>query len=1111
MKLFLRCSLWVIGFLLFHFQGIAQTRAVTGTVTSIIDKTALPGVTVAIKGQSKGTVTDSDGKFSIEAESEDILVFSFIGMETQEQQVGSASTLNVELTESLESLSEVVIVGYGSQKRTNVSGAVGTVDVGKALDSRPITDIGRALQGSTAGLIITSTSGAIGGSPSIKIRGTTGTINGTSSGAPLIMVDNVEVPDLSYVNPDDIESISVLKDASTTAIYGARAAFGAVLITTKKGNKDGKVKVSYTNNFSWATPTKVPEHSRADLNLQYSYDQLNALKTTPTWEYGQVGYYFNPDVIAKVKNWIDTYGDGKGLGREMVEGRDFDYRPNSSGVYYYRPWDIYDIYYKNWTPQQNHNMSVSGGNDKVQYNFAGALMDQSGVLKLFNDSYQRLNASGFVSSKVNNWLTLRGGFLFTKTKEETPFIYGAAVYDPMYYLYRWHQVYPYGTYGGKEFRGGVNDLKSARPEEWDNYYSRYNFGTTLTLAEGLTANFDYTYNQTIGTLRRVGGPVSGINQWNVDNTPPNNIDFENLYGVYTTASYDYVQNTQSKNIRNAFNAYVTWDKQFGTHGVKLMGGTNIEDAEYTYISAKKEGVFDYNSPEISLSGGTQTVASTHTWWSVAGFFGRVNYGYKDKYLFEANARYDGSSKFAANKGWGFFPSASAAWRISEEPWMKSVETIVNSLKLRASYGEVGNQDVPGNIYYPQVTVTSPTASGAYWLVNNNWVPYVKDAPNLVDPTLTWETVSTLDFGLDASFLNDKFDATVDWYQRKTIDILSSGDVLPATVGANPAVRNYGELTTNGIEVTLGYKHSFDNGINLRLTGQFTDYQTTVTKYASAADPLISANYYQGKVMGEIWGYKTDGLFQYEHFQHEADGSITQTVMPNGQLKNTPVEGVATQYTLEGTSLFKFGPGDVRFQDLNGDGVIDFGKNTVNNPGDRTVIGNTTPRYQFGFRAAADWKGFDVNIFIQGVGRRQIWASGNMVLPGYYGTEANFAHTLDYWTPENTDAFYPRPMEYSQTQKWNYEVNDRYLLNAAYVRLKALTIGYTLPKALTSKIHIDRARVYVNGENLFELDKMGDVPIDPELDWTSANLNDSRTFGRAYPYRRVLSFGIQLQL
>jgi TonB-linked SusC/RagA family outer membrane protein len=1087
---------------LFVQLTMAQKRSVSGVIREKATNESIPGVSVLEKGTTNGTVTNSDGRFELSVTEGATLSVSYIGTKSQEVKVGNASTINFSLESSVEEVDEIVVVGYGTQKRANLTGAVSTVDVKKTFESRPITDVGRALQGTTPGLMVTTTSGAIGGSPNIKIRGMISTING-QAGNPLILVDNVEVPSLSYVNPEDIESISVLKDASTTAIYGARAAFGAVLITTKTGRKDGKVKVTYSNNFSFATPTDVPKHTRADLNLQYSYDQLNSLKTTPTWEYGQVGYYYNPDVIAKVKGWIDTYGDGKALGRDMVEGRDFDYRA-SGGAYFYRPWDIYDTYYKQWTPQQTHNVTISGGNEKTQYTLTAGSIKQSGVLKLFDDSYKRLNTSGYISTEATKWLTVRARYMYAKTREDSPFSYTGSTYDPMYYLYRWHQVTPYGTYNGNEFRGGVNEMKAARPVEDETYFSRYTLGGTLKLAKGLTADFDYTYGQTIGSNHTVGGYVSGIDFWNRSATQK----YEDVTKVYTSASYDYAQYASSKNLRNTYNGYVTYDKSFGDHSFKLMSGTNIEDATYTYISAKRMGVYDFDKGEVNLAGGDQFANSNHSWWSVAGFFGRINYDYKDKYLFEANGRYDGVSKFAADKRWGFYPSASAAWRVTEEPWMQTIKPLLSSLKLRGSYGEVGNQDVPQNAYISTLSVTNPSAAGNYWLINSNFVPYVSAAPALVDPTLTWETVRTLDFGADARFFNDKLGATVDWYQRKTMDVISVGEVVPSTIGASPAKRNYGELTSKGIEIAIDFTHTFSNGLHLTVTGQFSDGKTIISKYQSPNDPSNGALYYEGKELGEIWGYKTDGLFQKEDFVWDGD-AIKQTILPNGQSKNTMVEGIASQYLLE-SGLFKFSPGDVKFQDLNGDSIINWGANTIGDAGDRTVIGTTMPRYQYGFRIDADWKGFDIGLFFQGVGKRNIWATGNMVLPGYYGAEANYAHTLDYWTPENTGAFYPRAMEYAQTTKWNYVPNDRYLLNAAYLRLKNLSIGYTLPKQWINKVNISKLRVYFNGENLFEFDKMGDIPIDPEIDWTSTTANDPRAFGRSYPYRRTVSFGLQLE-
>ncbi len=1082
----------------------AYGQSITGEVIDRGNNEPVAGANVTVPGTTVGTVTNLEGKFSLDlpAGATQIQV-SFIGYLKQLVSVQPGGSYKIMLDADIGVLSEVVVIGYGTQKRVTLTGAVSSVDIPATLEARPITDVGRALQGTTPGLIVTTTSGAIGDAPNIKIRGMVSTISG-NAGNPLVLVDNVEVPDITYVNPDDIESVSILKDASTTAIYGARAAFGAILITTKKGSKDGKVKISYSNNFAWATPTKIPQHTRADLNLQYSYDQLNALKTTPTWEYGQVGYYYNPDVIAKVKAWIDAYGDGKALGREVVEGRDFDYRA-SGGAYFYRPWDIFDIYYKTWTPQQNQSISVSGGSEKTQYNLSASGLNQKGVEKLFDDFYKRLNTSGYISTDVTKWLSVRGRFMLTKTSEESPFLYAAAAYDPMYYLYRWHQVYPYGTFNGNEFRGGVNDLKAARPVEDDTYYSRYTLGTTFNIIKGLTADFDYTYGQTFTTSHLVGGYVKGVDLW----SRVAGQTFDDVTKIYSSASYDYAQYTTSRNLRNTYNGYMTYEKTFGSHSLKVMAGTNIEDAEYIYLSAKRMGVYDFNKGEVNLAGGDQTATSNHSWWSIAGFFGRINYSYKDKYLFEADGRYDGSSKFATGKRWSFFPSASAAWRVTEESFMDPFKFVLSALKLRASYGEVGNQDVPLNAFISTLAVTNPSASGDYWLINNSFVPYISAAPALVDPTLTWETVKTLDIGADARFFKEKLGVTFDWYQRKTLDMLSPGVTIPSTIGANAPRRNFGELTTNGVEIAIDYNHTFLNGIHLTVSGQFTDYKTTVTKYPSPNDPLNSSTYYQGKVLGEIWGYKTDGLFQRGDFVWANDSTIQQTIV-NTQSKNTMANGVANQYILE-SGLFKFGPGDVRFVDINGDSVINYGSNTVGDPGDRTVIGNSIPRYQYGFRLGADWKGIDIGIFFQGVGKRAIWATGNMVLPGYYGAEANFAHTLDYWTPDNTGAFYPRPMEYSQTSQWNYLPNDRYLLNVGYLRLKNLSIGYSLPRKWISKVNIEKLRIYFIGENLFEFDKMGDIPIDPEIDWTSATSADSRSFGRSYPYRRTLSFGIQLSL
>lgn len=1103
-----KSTLATIVVVLFSLPVFAQNIQVTGTVTDNAGEPQI-GVYVLVKGTKTGTTTDIDGKYKLTAPSNSTLEFTAMSMETAVVPVNGRSVINVVMEYNAELLDEVVMVAYGSQKKENLSGAVSSINVGQTLESRPITDVGRALQGSSPGLIVTTTSGALGGTPNIKIRGTTSTLGG-GSGNPLILVDNVEVPDLSYVNPDDIESISTLKDASTTSIYGARAAFGAILITTKKGSKDGKVKVTYSDNFAWGKPTNLPEFSRADLAMQYSLDQYNGLRATPATQFAPYsGYTISVDGIAKTKEWISQYGDGSGLSREMVEGRDFDYNPNGGAPFFYRPWDVRSLFYKDWAPQQTHNLSVVGGNETVQYSLSAGLMHQSGVLKEFNDFYNRKNVSGNLSAKVHKIVTLRGGFMLTNTSEESPMSFYSGttdkqsdIYGPTYYIYRWHTVNPYGTYNGKEFRNGIAELKAAKAKEDDKYYTRLSLGFTVDIFKGLKANFDYTYNQTFVTQHRHGGELSAID---IFGGVPKGKTFDDIYKMYTGVQANYASYDSSKNLRNAYNGNISYENSFGKHNIKALVGTNIEDAEYIYHRSKRQKLYDNDKGEVNLAYGDQIVTSTHTWWSVAGVFMRVNYDFDNKYLIEGNLRYDESSKFAAGSRGGWFPSVSAAWRISEEPWMQSIKQVMNALKIRGSYGVIGNQDVPLGSFIPSMTVTNPT-TGNYWLVNGNFVPQVSSAAALIDPTLSWEKVSTLDFGLDARFWKDKIGLTFDWYQRKTMDMLSTGEVLPSSVGASAPKQNYGDLTTNGIELEVNFNHVFNNGLRLSVSGNFTDYTTEITKWASADDPLRTVNY-KGKRVGDIWGYEVERLWQEDDFVYE--NGVLKTVTVDGKVTNVPKNYDAGYQTLFESGSFRFGPGDIKIKDQDNNGVIDYGKNTVNDHGDITVIGNTEPRYIYSFRVGAAWKGFDLDVFFQGVGKREMWVTGNLVLPGWQGTEANFAHTLDAWTPENTDAFYPRAINYGNSQRWNYINNDRYLLNMAYLRLKNLTVGYTLPARITRKAYINKLRVYFSGENLFEFDHLGDNPIDPELAHTDLTMNDARAFGRAYPYRRTLSFGVQI--
>lgn len=1072
-----------------------QMQSIFATVT-VVDTKGEPiiGANVIEKGTTNGGITDLDGKFKLNVKPGATIQVSFVGYTTQD--VKAAPTLKVILKDDTELLDEVVVVGYGSQKKVNLTGAVASVDVAKTIDSRPITDIGRALQGAVPGLTVTTNSGEIGGAPTIKIRGSIGSPNGSAK--PLILVDNVEVTDISLVNPDDIESISVLKDAASASIYGARGAFGVLLITTKSKSKHERLSVKYTNNFAWRTPTKTPEQlpgwEQADINLK---GVMNQTKGSAAF-YNVVGNMrVDAAHVNKMKDYWEKYGHGDQFGREMELGRDFEFR--DGGMFFIRTWDWYDEYIKDWSPQQNHSLSVNGGNGKTNYNIALGYLSQNGMMKVNSDDYTRYNANISLNSELNKYVSVRTGVMFTRSDYDKPFNYAADLYDPMYYLYRWQPMMPYGTFEGKEFRNALTEQKSAPTTTKEREYLRLTGGVTIKPIKEFTLDVDVAYSSVESRYKKYGTPsmTSGYEIF----TARSSVDaLRSSHGNYlSSATYDYVYEEAGRTENLTANIVATFAKRWGDHDFKAMGGFNMEKSEYKYHWAQRKGLLDPAKPELNLATGDQTTSSEHTWWSVAGFFGRLNYTYKDRYMVELNGRYDGSSRFPTDSRFGFFPSMSAGYRISEEAFMQSLKPYLSTLKIRGSWGMIGNQDVGPDRYIS----TLATASDS-WIIDGKKVQST-GKPTIVSSTLTWEKVSTLDIGLDARFLDDALGVTFDWYNRKTSDILTTAN-LPGTLGAAAPFQNMGAIQTKGWELAIDYRHTFKNGLHFGITASVADDKTEVTKWTNNTKiPTYSATgwwdtavYKEGMILGDIWG------LQFDRFLTEADFDA------NGALK----AGIPDQ-TEVFPAKYVFAPGDVLYKDLPGkdgktDGKITKGSSTEA-PGDLSVIGNALPRMQFGLNLDASWKGFDVSMFFQGVANRKLWAAGNQVLPGFTTGEPFYKGAEDYWTPENTDAFYPRPMDYQQAQNGNYNVNDRYLLNMAYLRLKTLTFGYSLPKAWLSKFKVQGLRVYFTGENLFTID--GVKPdIDPEIGIrTAGTSSDARNFGRSYPYQKTVSFGIQLSL
>lgn len=1076
--------LFALGCFLFFVHAVAQEKTITGKVISKDDNLPVPGVSVSVKGTQRVTQTNATGSYAIQAAAGDVLTFTYVGMLTQQQTVGSG-IVNVIMKSDLTGLDEVVVVAYGTQKKATLTGAITVVDVQKSLESRPITDISRGLQGVVPGLTITSPSGALGSNPSIRLRGLSGSLNAGAAGAqPLILLDNVEIQDLQLVNPDDVESISVLKDAASASIYGSRAAWGVILITSKTGKKGAPTTINYSNNVSLNTPTNTPKMASAADGSEMALKAYR--RTNPALvRFAAVNMYVDDIAVQKMREWKEKYGN-MDLGPEMELGRDFEIRDGL--LYFYREWDAGKEYMKKWTPQQKHDLSFNGGGEKTTYNLSAGYLDQSGVLKVNPDEFKRYNLSLRVNSDVKDWLTVRGNFKFSHIERTEPFSYNGLTYDPLYYLYRWPSFAPYGTYNGVPFRSAIEEVKQAKMSEFQDNFTRVSLGGTVRILPGLTLDADYTYSSISGRDHQTGGYVTAIDHWS---------GAALQVRPYTSPIYDKVQYDNDWSNLNNGRAVATYQKEIKLHAFKIMAGAEFESYEYGSQKSERQGLIDMERGELNLATGTQLTTGSHGHFSTTGVFGRINYTYNNRYLFEATARRDGASRFPASQRFGIFPAVSVGYIVTEEKFMDFAKPVLSNLKLRASLGEVGNQ--VGTTSYLSIL----TSSNSNWLVGVNNMLTVS-TPTIIPPSLTWETVTDLNLGIDARFLDNKLGVTVEWYKRTTSDMVTAGVTLPNSFGSASPQRNFGSMENKGWELAVDYTHSFSNGLRLNALGTLSDFREQVTKFANTTKAIGNTIYYDDKYLREIWGYETDRLFTNDDFQQDASG---QLLTVNGKYLLKP--GIPTQTQFE-TSTFFFGPGDVKFKDRNGDGIISQGANTVDDPGDQRVIGNSSPRFQYGFRFGGDWKGFDLNVFFQGVAKRDLWVHSPATVPGVGIGEGWFQNQLDYWTPENPGAFYPRPSNVGQTPNTtNFKIQTRYLLDMAYFRAKNITVGYTLPTSIGQKIKVSKARLYFSGENLFEKDNLDGFSIDPEVDYTTIGANDPRTFGRVYPYRRSLSFGLQV--
>ena len=1059
----------------------AQNRTVSGTVRNKANGELLTGVTIVEKGTTRGIITDVNGKYSFSVPQDAILVFSFIGMSTKEIKSGKSTTINVDMESDITQVEEVVVVGFGTQKKENLTGAVATVDIKKSLAGKPINDVAKGLQGVVPGLTITYSNGDVNRSPVMSIRGM-GSLNATNGGSPLIVVDNVVVGDISLINPEDIESISVLKDAASTSIYGARAAFGVVLIKSKSGNKGPKFSISYSNNYAWSTPTVLPQFPSDPVA---EITAMDAAMTRSSQSFDMFGMKAGP-LIAGITKWQSQYANNR-KGKGMILGEDFDI---IGGVpYFYRLWDPIEEMYQKWIPQQNHNLQITGGTEKLNFYLSGAYDYQEGIMKIKPDILNKYNFTLGINSKVNEWLDIDAKVMTRENDYQYPYGYQ----DYYYYMWRWGSYFPYGTYTDPNgitanFRNVNGYMDAASYCTNKQSYTNTNIGATIHLAKTLTLRSEFANSITNTSIHETGGYVSLWDFWAGGGLPLNT--------ALPSAAYDETDYTARKSTQITSNTYLTYEDKFKDHGIKFIGGFNMEQGNFLEQYSKRLGLMDVNKGELPLATGTPSVNGDDSNWSVAGLFARVNYNYKGKYLAEVNGRYDGSSNFPSTSRWAFFPSFSLGYRISEEKFMDFSKSIISDLKIRGSYGSIGNQNVGADRFV--ATMVPSTTTNTFWVVGSSKVTYIGSPAN-VTQSLKWETINTLDLGLDVRFWKNQAGFSFDWFQRDNANMLAAGATLPASFGSTAAFENAGSLRTAGWEIAADVNHSFSNGLNLYATVSLSDYNSKITQWNSNDAKLLTSNY-AGKAIGEIWGFRTDS-----YFKDAADvtASPSQVGLQSGN--------------------FVYGPGDIKFKNLNGDNIISAGKSTLDDHGDLEVIGNTNPRYQYSFRVGANYKNFDIDVFFQGVGKRDWWATGNEAIPYYRGADVMYEHQMDFWTATNTGARYPRPYPGNAVSAIsgintmaggaaavsgnNFYPQDKYLLNLAYLRLKNLTFGYTVPAYLTKKIKMDKVRVYFSGQNLFEK-AQNKIPIDAEITQGSVTSN---FYGRTAPFTRTLSFGLQVSL
>lgn len=1035
------------------------------------------GASVRIKGSKLGVSTDIDGNYSLKSvKNGDVLEISSLGYSPITIVVKHDGRYNATMQESSTALNEVVVVGYGTQKKVNLTGAVSVINSSE-ITGRPTGTTAAALQGADPSMNLTFGSGGPNSNYAIDIRGVA-SING---GSPLILVDGVQMS-LSRVNANDIESVSILKDASAAAIYGAKASSGVVLITTKTGKEGAKPKVTFDAKAGWKTPTSSTDFITSGFWSAYINDMFMR---------EHVGYGFTTyDDADYAELWMRLGQD------EESSERPWAVVQNDKTYKYYANNDWYNHYFKTTRPMQDYNVSVTGGTAKVNYYVSGRAYMEDGMIRQNNDKMKNYSLRAKLNIKITDWLK-----------------YGvnASYYDSKY-------TYPGGNDLQYLFKGvalhSLAYIPSLNPDGTSVYANKYNYNGSVTVGNGLNAilnqgkHFNDEKNHEFVVKNDV--ELTLLKNWTVNadysylfrnyefesrrvSVPYSDIAGQIAYIDPATASLarDQYSQRQTRITNQTYNVFTTFSPSFQNHNFKFMVGLNGEiyrerSLKATRLQLLSDELSSFNLATGEVSELTEDIRNART----RGYFGRFNYDYDGKYLVEMSGRYDGSSRFSSNHRWGFFPSGSLGWRLSQESFMENTRKWLSDVKIRASVGSLGNQQVG---YYDYVQSVDTSLKNASVTMDGQTLLSYATESSPVAGDLTWEKVITYDLGLDLATFDNRLRFTGDIYTRDTKDMLTNGVSLPAVYGAVVPKSNCADLRTKGWEVSLNWTDNTSvYGKNLKYSFGFGigDYKSKITKFDNPNKLLT--DYYEGKQLGEIWGYHILGLFPSD----EAASAYTV----DQSLVNADINAVGPSKGLHG--------GDMIYADLDGDNKISIGKNTVSDSGDRRVIGNSLPRYNYNFRASGEWNGFDFSIFFQGIGNRDWYPSteattfwGPYSRPYQAFIEKNFLSQV--WTEDNPNGYFPRWRGYEALGSSNQlgPANDRYIQSIAYLRLKNLTVGYTLP---VLKKYVSEIRLYFSGENLayFSPLKKHCKSIDPE---TAASISTAINYGFAKSY----TFGLNV--